>query len=161
MWKLLYKLELITGAIALSSFSVLIVVGVFTRYVMNFPVAWAEEASLIAFAWLLFIGGAICAHENTHVIIEIIMPERGTGQHRAMETGASLVAAMVCAIMTYVSLRYTVEAAPMMTAMLRLSTAVYNSAAPAGFALMTLHLLRHGYLAFTRTEPDHPAENGI
>lgn len=143
MWRALAHIENFLAVTALVLFSVFIVTSVFFRYVLDLPLSWTEEASLIAFSWLLFLGGAICARDNEHILIDLFSPDPSSLAGRASEVFAALVGALVAAAMTFIGLRYAIGAAPMVTPIFRVSSAVYNAAAPVGFALITLHFLRH------------------
>lgn len=147
-------IALIENALAISAlalFSVFIVTSVVFRYLLDMPLSWTEEASLIAFAWLLFLGAAICARENAHILIDLVSPTPGSAPDRALECFAALVGVAVCAIMAYAGYRYTMGAAPMMTPIFRISSAVYNAAAPVGFGLIALHMLIHAVRAIRPT----------
>ncbi|MEC5293248.1 TRAP transporter small permease subunit [Aurantimonas sp. C2-6-R+9] len=147
MWRVLARIENVLAIAALVLFSVFIVTSVFFRYVLDLPLSWPEEASLIAFSWLLFLGGAICARDDAHILIDIFAPDPASWVGRASDAFAALVGALVSAVMTYIGFRYAVGAAPMVTPIFRISSAVYNAAAPVGFALITLHFLRHAAIA--------------
>lgn len=147
MYRVIAFLEDALAISALGLFSVFIVTSVFFRYVLNLPLSWTEEASLIAFAWLLFLGAAICARENVHILIDIVSPDLASPVGRTLESFAALVGFAVAAGMAYVSFRYTVGAAPMTTPIFRVTSAVYNGAAPVGFALIALHQLHQAALA--------------
>lgn len=133
-------IEDVLACVALASFSIAVLIGVISRYFLNCPLSWTYEASLIAFAWLLFLGAAICARENGHVLIDLIMPAHGTPTYKWSEAFAALMAALVSLILAWVSCNYTIGAAPMVTPIFRFSSAIYNAAAPIGFLLITIHM---------------------
>lgn len=140
MYRAIALVENVVAVSALAFFSVFIVISVGFRYLLNLPLSWTEEASLIAFSWLLFIGAAIAARENAHVLIDLFAPEPGSRAGRLSDGFAALLGAAVSLVMAWVGYRYTVGAAPMVTPIFRISSAVYNAAAPVGFALIALHL---------------------
>lgn len=161
MWRVVARIEDACAIAALVLFTVLIVTSVVFRYLLNSPLSWTEEASLIAFAWLLFLGAAICARDNTHILIDLVSPRPGSRLDRISEAFSALVGAAVCALMGWVALRYTMGAAPMVTPIFRVSSAVYNAAAPVGFALITLHLIVHAFGAIRGPVSDPHPEEGI
>ncbi|MFV0475725.1 MAG: TRAP transporter small permease [Pikeienuella sp.] len=143
MYRVIAHAENALAILALVLFTVFIITSVAFRYVVNMPLSWTEEASLIAFAWLLFLGAAICARENAHILIDLFSPDPDSRAGRLSDGFAALVGAAVSLLMAYVGYRYTMGAAPMMTPIFRISSAVYNAAAPAGFLLIALHLAIH------------------
>ncbi|MFC7397305.1 TRAP transporter small permease [Chelatococcus sp. GCM10030263] len=161
MWRALARLENFIAGTALVVLSAVVLIGVIFRYVLNYPLSWTEETSLIAFAWLMFFGAAICARENGHVLIDLIAPRPGSGFHHFSEALAAAVAAIVSAVLVWVSWRYTVGAAPMVTPIFRLSSAAYNAAAPVGFLLITVHMIRLCLLSIMGRETTAQPEEGI
>lgn len=159
MWRALAWLEDALAGGALVIFTLVVLIGVVFRYVLNQPLSWTEEVSLIAFAWLMFFGAVICARENGHVLIDLFMPKPGSLSYRLSEVFAAGIAAAVSAILAWISYRYTLGAATMVTPIFRMSSAVYNAAAPVGFVLITLHMVRLCVLsAGGRAAPVHQEE---
>ncbi|MCF3935253.1 TRAP transporter small permease [Acuticoccus sp. M5D2P5] len=161
MWRVIARIEDACAIAALVLFTVLIVTSVVFRYIFNSPLSWTEEASLIAFAWLLFLGAAICARENVHILIDLVAPRPGSAFDRLSEAFSAVVGAIVCGLMAWISLRYTIGAYPMVTPIFRVSSAVYNAAAPVGFALVTIHLVIHAVKAALGPVSDPHPEEGI
>ncbi len=58
------------------SFLVLLVVitslQVFTRYVLNAPLSWTEEAARMVFTWIIFIGAALIVKRGSHISIDYL-----------------------------------------------------------------------------------------
>lgn len=53
---------------------------IFMRYVMQQPVAWADELNIILLLWVMFIAGALVLRDNEHVAFDIswnAAPPRG------------------------------------------------------------------------------------
>lgn len=150
MCKLLARIEDIIAGSALTLFSFAVVLGVFYRYALDSPLAWTNEISLIAFAWLIFVGAAICARTNEHIIIDLLNLNPNLWTFRGMETIAMLIAAITSLILAWVTYQYTLGASSMVTPVFRLSSAVYNAAAPAGFILMSIHFIAHIHNTLTK-----------
>lgn len=63
-------------AICYSFLVVLVVVAslqVFTRYVLNAPLSWTEEAARMLFTWIVFIGAALIVKRSSHISIDILV----------------------------------------------------------------------------------------
>lgn len=53
---------------------------VFMRYVVNRPLGWSDELSVILYVWGIFWGAAFVATEREHVAIDLVyatLPDRG------------------------------------------------------------------------------------
>jgi TRAP-type transport system small permease protein len=46
---------------------------VFTRYVLNAPLTWTEEAARMLFTWIIFIGAALIVKRGSHISIDILV----------------------------------------------------------------------------------------
>ncbi|MBJ3777659.1 TRAP transporter small permease [Acuticoccus mangrovi] len=161
MWRVIARIEDVCATAALVLFTLLIVTSVVFRYLLDSPLSWTEEASLIAFAWLLFLGAAICARENMHILIDLVTPRAGSRMDRISEAFSATVGAVICALMAWIALRYTVGASAMVTPIFRVTSAVYNAAAPVGLALCAIHLAIHAVKAVRGPVTDPHAEEGI
>jgi len=72
--------EKIICVICLSTMSVLIVVQVFFRYVLQNSISWSEEIARYLFIWLIYIGISYGVKEDKHIAVEAIanmLPEKG------------------------------------------------------------------------------------
>lgn len=49
------------------------VTAVFFRYVVNQPIFWADELSLILFAWLTFLGGSLAVKRSSMAAVTIVL----------------------------------------------------------------------------------------
>jgi TRAP-type C4-dicarboxylate transport system permease small subunit len=61
--------------VAFLSFMVIcIALAVVTRYVLQAPLPWPEEAAKFAFVWLTFFGAALAVKRNGHMAVDCLMP---------------------------------------------------------------------------------------
>ena len=63
-------------AVCYSFLAALVVVAslqVFTRYVLNAPLSWTEEAARMLFTWIIFIGAALIVKRGSHISIDILV----------------------------------------------------------------------------------------
>jgi len=69
-------------------------VQIFFRYVMNFPVGWTHELSVILWLWLVLFGAAFVVSEREEIRFDIIYGAVGPGTRRIMciITAVALVA---------------------------------------------------------------------
>lgn len=67
------------GALFFLSAFVGFIIQIFYRYVMNRPLLWTEEFTMIAFVWAVFWAAAFCVPIREHVSFDVvydIVPER-------------------------------------------------------------------------------------
>lgn len=58
--------------------TLLTVVAVFFRFVLNNPIQWVEEVQMILVVWSVFFGGSIAIREKGHIAVDIffdMLPE--------------------------------------------------------------------------------------
>lgn len=63
--------ELISAALFAIMFCAFLI-QVFTRYVLNDPVAWSMEVALLAYIWVIFIAGATIVRIDEHISFDAI-----------------------------------------------------------------------------------------
>ncbi len=61
------------SGILMSVLSILTLVGVFFRYVLGSPLEWSYELSIVAFAWMIFLGTAMAFKNHEHIAINMIV----------------------------------------------------------------------------------------
>lgn len=61
--------ERLVGVALIGFITVAITIQVFTRYVLNQPIVWVEEASTYAFIWGAFIGASLGLKQDRHIKI--------------------------------------------------------------------------------------------
>lgn len=77
--RLVFSLDEIIASLVLAFITLLTVAGVFCRYVVNQPIAWQEEVSMVAMVWLVFMGCSVVAKRSAHIRIDTLaslMPEK-------------------------------------------------------------------------------------
>ncbi|CAM3439883.1 TRAP transporter small permease [Parendozoicomonas haliclonae] len=65
--------ELGIAGLALSAIVIITVWGVFTRFVLNDPAPWIEEASLALFIWFSMLGASALMKDDEHVRIDFLI----------------------------------------------------------------------------------------
>ncbi|MBL8705936.1 MAG: TRAP transporter small permease [Rhodospirillales bacterium] len=61
--------EKVLGVTLIAFITIAITIQVFTRYVMNQPLVWVEEAATYSFIWGAFIGASIGLKQDRHIKI--------------------------------------------------------------------------------------------
>ena len=63
--------EVIVG-LQIAVLSVVVLLQVFFRYILNFPLAWSEELSRFLLVWVVLLGAAIGIKRKSHFSIDIV-----------------------------------------------------------------------------------------
>jgi C4-dicarboxylate transporter, DctQ subunit len=77
------RAENITAAMLAVMFAAFILQIVF-RYVLNLPIGWTHEVSVIMWLWLVLFGSAFVIRENEEIRFDIIYGAVGPGPRRVM-----------------------------------------------------------------------------
>jgi len=70
--KFVCSIDEIIASLVLGFIILLTVSGVFFRYVLNRPLAWQEEISMVAMVWLVFMGSTVVAKRSAHIRIDTL-----------------------------------------------------------------------------------------
>ena len=77
MWsRVKHIARLLLGGVSLATFAVLVIVvllGVFTRHVMQDQVRWSEELARLLLVWISFLGGAIAYIDGKHLGVDLFV----------------------------------------------------------------------------------------
>lgn len=111
--------------------------GVVTRYVSHTPSIWTGEVARIAFAWTVFIGSAAGFRRSEHIVIDVLLPLIPDSMAQWVRRLSDVIVLVVLAVMTLLSVRFTVSTYDALTTVLRLPQSVIYAASAFGFALMT------------------------
>lgn len=60
-------------ALLLGALIVIILMQVFSRYVLHDALGWAEELSIFLFVWLVFLGAAAASLDRTHITVTVLI----------------------------------------------------------------------------------------
>lgn len=139
-WALLVATSAIVAVLtAVMTGSVLL--GVFTRYVLNAALPWPEELARYSMIWVAWIGGGLALRRGAHVAVEFVltaMPER----LRAVTVVAGRLGIFfflgVCIVY---GIQLVDRVAQQSTIALGVSMQIPYLSIPIGSALMVYHLL--------------------
>ncbi|MDF1747525.1 MAG: TRAP transporter large permease subunit [Alphaproteobacteria bacterium] len=135
--KYLRPIEVISAAL-MACILVLLFVGIMTRYFLNMPIIWIEEAASLCFIWLSMLGAAIAIDRNEHLrltLFTLMMPDR---IRNFVEAFALIVVMTFLGGLLPVAMEYAITEWQITTATLHLPGTVRAAAIPVGFCLMLL-----------------------
>lgn len=133
----------LVSALLMVAIVLLLLFGVVSRYVVNLPIVWIEEAASICFIWLAMLGSAIALDRNEHLRLTIflkVLPERFRSLTEA--TGLMVVGVFLVALLP-VAVEYAYEEWFITSAALHIPNTWRVAAIPVGFCLMLGLLVRH------------------
>ncbi|MCC8126858.1 MAG: TRAP transporter small permease [Clostridiales bacterium] len=138
---LIKHLRMITNVVVVFLFAVVVVVvsaQVFSRFVINLSIRWADELSRFAFVWLVYIGGAVTIRDGRNVCFDLFLDSCKGKTWKLMFTIVTGISMLFLVLMTYFGVLVCnaelTEASPIM----HWPMAVVCAAIPIGGVLMIL-----------------------
>lgn len=112
--------------------------GVVTRYVTAQPATWTGEVAAIAFAWLVFVGGAAGFKYGMHVAIDMAVAKLPAPARRAVMAFADALVLAFLATLFVLAVQFSIDAWSDPTSVLRLPRSVTYASVVVGSACMAL-----------------------
>lgn len=138
MKKFLNDFELYLGSIFISITSIVVIMNVFTRYVLKFTYFWAEEVAVGCFVWTIFLGTAAAYRKGALIGVEAIVVMLPKKIRELVQVVVYAILTVICGVMCYFGYEYVVSSSKI-TAALEISYAYINSSIILSFGLMTLY----------------------
>jgi TRAP-type C4-dicarboxylate transport system permease small subunit len=88
--RLRFFAELVTAFLFVAMFAAFLL-QVFTRYVLNDPIAWTQEFVLIVYIWIVFWCGAFLLREREHITFDMVFISLPPGPRRALAVILTLI----------------------------------------------------------------------
>ncbi|MCW2309031.1 TRAP transporter large permease [Rhodobium gokarnense] len=126
------------AAILMVGIVALLFLGVVTRYFLNLPLIWVEEAASLCFLWLAMLGAAIAIDRNEHLRLTLVvhlLPKRLQDFVEAL--ALAVVAAFLIALFPS-AYEYAVAEWAITTPALQIPGTIRAAAIPFGMGLMLL-----------------------
>lgn len=124
----------------MASVIVLVLVQVYTRYVMNQPFTWTEEIARFSMVWFTFMAASYVAAERRHIRVVFFARLLGSLGSSIVNWFAQAVVIIVGVIMTY-GAWLAQESSQISGTASGLPIAVVYLGALVGYALMVLHVI--------------------
>jgi TRAP-type C4-dicarboxylate transport system permease small subunit len=121
--------------------TVVVLLQVLYRYVLELPLVWSDEAARLLLVWLTFVGGGVAIAQGLHPRIEMIDSIRAPGVRTAIEVVVSVavLAFLVCLLVISADVAKTYVAYRSLG--LGWSQAIPRAAIPVGACLMAINVL--------------------
>lgn len=136
----LKKFELYLGSIFISVTICVVIMNVFTRYVLKFTYFWAEEVAVGCFVWTIFLGTAVAYRQKALIGVEALVVLLPKKIRKIVEAFTYLLLTCLSGLMFWFSYGY-VSTSSKITAALEISYAYINTSIILAFGLMTIYSL--------------------
>ncbi len=128
--------ELVAG-IALVIVVVLIIYGIFNRYVLQQSSTWAPELAGLFFTWVVFLGAAAAWKRHMHISIDVIVSRLPQRVEAAARLIADVIVVAFLAYATYLAISITISSYVRLSPVLRVPfTYIYLGAALAFISIL-------------------------
>ncbi len=128
--------------VVLGLLSLLIVLAVVFRYVVNDPLTWSEELIILMFVWVVFIGTAHAFRMRSHIVIDVILLFAPLWVRVMMGAISAAATLAVLVAVGWYGWHYTMRELPNLSPMLGISSAWSVAPLVACCVLSVLHILR-------------------
>ncbi|MSQ73810.1 MAG: TRAP transporter small permease [Betaproteobacteria bacterium] len=121
--------------------TLVVLLGVFTRYVLNDALAWTEELARYSMIWLTWLGGGLAIRRGAHIAVEFVtdaLPEKARSVVVMFGRVAVFFFLGVC---LWYSIELTARVSAQSTIALGISMQIPYASIPVGSLLMAYHLL--------------------
>lgn len=122
-------------------YTVLVLLQVLFRYVLNQPLFWAEEVVRYGLVWSVMLGSALVAHERGHVRIEVIGAFAGARGRKLVEAVAGALTWAFTLILLVAGVQFVMRTLFQHSASLGVPMWVVYAAVPTGAAIEALFML--------------------
>ena len=135
--KIVSKVEELIAVIGLSAMTVITLVAVFFRYVLQSPIIWSEEAARYLMVWSTMLGISIATRQKAHLGIDIFVSMAPKKLQRALEIFSTLMMIVMFVFLTIISIVFIQSAIRTgnVSPMLRIPFYIIYLALPLGFGL--------------------------
>ncbi len=139
VFKFISNLDEVLGYLAIGGVTFFTFINVILRYVFDFTISAAEEASLMAFIWLSYLGIAAAFKVDEHIAIDIVIDMLPPKARKVADFIIMVVLTLISAVYTYYSYILTANTGLKATPVLKLNYAWINVSLVICFGLMTIY----------------------
>ncbi|OHE63408.1 MAG: hypothetical protein A2Z99_18460 [Treponema sp. GWB1_62_6] len=129
------QVTLFSGLVGLSF------VSVFSRYVFNYSLTWAEELTRYMFVWLVYLGAALCVRRRKHIVMDIVIAEMKGTPRKIISIVNNLVMFAFVSVLAVLGFRMMPILGTQTSTALQLPMSFIYAAIPVGSVLMAFYLV--------------------
>lgn len=131
------QLEQWLAILLLAGITILVFVSAMAR-TLGFPINWAQDAALVAFAWLVFLGGDIALRTTGLIGIDLIIRRFPKSVQKCLDIAFKVVMLVFLAVLVVNGFSYMVSGYKRMINTLNISYAWVTASVPVGSFLMII-----------------------
>lgn len=139
--QILKNLDVIIAAALFAVTLAVVVVNVFTRYILNYTFIWGQEVATSCFVYTVFLGAAWGLRTHQHVGVDLLVEKLPTGTRRVVHLITDLIILVLNCYITYLSVQFTYSSRIKTMPIMKISSVWLNSALILGFGLMAVYSL--------------------
>ena len=138
---ILDKIEANISFVCFSLMLIVVLIGVFLRYVIKVPNPWGEELSRYFMIYGIYIGIAMCVKQRAHIGVDVVINNlSGKPKKLVMIIGNIItIAAYILLTILSIQVALTIKNSGQVTASLRIPMYLLYLSIPLGFILSTIH----------------------
>lgn len=141
MEKTLDRVTASAVALLVAAMVVVILASVFTRYLLNDPIGWAEQVAKYLMIWAAFLGASLGIKEGSHIAVNILVDVLPGWLQKVCGVVGLLMTAGFLLITAYQGVLFTMKVSSHTDPLVwEMSLAWAYAAIPAGAILMLLQL---------------------
>lgn len=141
-WTLLDTALDVLTALSFLVMALTLTLQIVARYLLNWPLAWPEEFSLLLFVWSVWLGGAGGMREGRQIRIDVIDSYAPASLRRVLEPVLTTLSLAFLALVIWYGVKVTESQLSAEYDILPVSRAVLYAVAPVMGSIMALYLLR-------------------
>lgn len=138
---ILLNLDAIITCVTLSLCTILVNANIFSRYLFNAPIYWAEEVATSLFIWTVFIGSAYAFRNHAHLGVDVLVKLLPENAKKGVSLVIDIIEILVLAMLTYVSVLYVMNSWQRVTDVLMMPRWYFSIAVPLGFGWSLLYAI--------------------
>ncbi|MCF3935220.1 TRAP transporter small permease [Acuticoccus sp. M5D2P5] len=146
----------------LALFTVVVFIDVIYRQVLQAPMMWPSEWSVMSFVWSVMLGASVAARRNIHFVVELIPETRGM-LDTILKVIVGCLSVLFGIILFYFGLEMAINGMRRFTPMMGYPMVYVFSAFPVAGAAITLFTLERliGAIVYHAYTEDHDASGGV
>lgn len=133
--------EILCGSFLVTMIT-LVISNVILRYLFGTSISWSEEVATICFVWCVFLGASATYKHKMDMGIDVLVSKAPLTLERTIRLATRLFLLALNGYLFYIAIVFTLIAWGKPTAVLGVSSAVFNSALIVSFGLISWHSLR-------------------
>ena len=138
------KVEQWLAMLLLAGITVLVFVSALMR-TLGFPLNWAQDAALVMFAWLSFIGGDIALHSTGLIGVDLIVTHFPKRVQKTIDIVFKAIMLAFLAVLVWYGFQYVMTGYKRLITTLNISYAYVTSSVPVGAFLMIISVGQNLY----------------